>query len=201
MLLGRTFAYADTHRYRIGPSYLQLPVNRHRLKDACTYQFDGPTACDHAGDRARYAPNSYIRKLAVLLVRYWHAGRSGTSPLARSTRSATAAPRMVPAPRSIPPAMIPRPKAASGARSGAGVAGADGCGAADATASGEPAPGCAGIGLGIPAGAADVEVVGLGTRRTSVARCRYFWASFGLAVSQTMISSLPRSAICPKLLS
>ena len=28
MLLGRVFAYSDTHRYRIGPNYLQLPVNQ-----------------------------------------------------------------------------------------------------------------------------------------------------------------------------
>ena len=28
MLLGRVFAYSDTHRHRIGPNYLQLPVNR-----------------------------------------------------------------------------------------------------------------------------------------------------------------------------
>ena len=59
MLLGRTFAYSDTHRYRIGPNYLQLPVNRHRVDGAYTYQFDGPMAYDHAGDRAKYAPNSY----------------------------------------------------------------------------------------------------------------------------------------------
>ena len=32
MLLGRAFAYADTHRYRIGPNYLQLPVNRPRVE-------------------------------------------------------------------------------------------------------------------------------------------------------------------------
>jgi len=59
MLLGRTFAYSDTHRYRIGPNYLQLPVNRHRVEGAYTYQFDGPMAYDHAGDRSKYAPNSY----------------------------------------------------------------------------------------------------------------------------------------------
>ena len=59
MLLGRTFAYSDTHRYRIGPNYLQLPVNRHRVKDAYTYQFDGPMAYDHTGDSPKYAPNSY----------------------------------------------------------------------------------------------------------------------------------------------
>jgi catalase len=59
MLLGRTFAYSDTHRYRIGPNYLQLPVNRHRVEGAYTYQFDGPMAYDHVGDRSKYAPNSY----------------------------------------------------------------------------------------------------------------------------------------------
>ncbi len=59
MLLGRVFAYADTHRYRIGPNYQQLPVNRHRVEGAFTYQFDGPMAYDHTGDRSKYAPNSY----------------------------------------------------------------------------------------------------------------------------------------------
>src|SRR5919106_2174968 len=28
MLVGRTFSYSDTQRYRVGPNYLQLPVNR-----------------------------------------------------------------------------------------------------------------------------------------------------------------------------
>ncbi|QCW50684.1 catalase [Nocardioides dongxiaopingii] len=59
MLLGRVFAYADTHRYRIGPNYQQLPVNRHRVEGAYTYQFDGPMAYDHTGDRSKYAPNTY----------------------------------------------------------------------------------------------------------------------------------------------
>ncbi len=27
MLLGRLFSYPDTHRYRIGTNYLQLPIN------------------------------------------------------------------------------------------------------------------------------------------------------------------------------
>ena len=30
MLQGRLFSYPDTHRYRIGPNYLQLPINRPR---------------------------------------------------------------------------------------------------------------------------------------------------------------------------
>ena len=59
MLLGRVFAYADTHRYRIGPNYQQLPVNQHRVPNAYTYQFDGPMAYQHTGDRPKYAPNSY----------------------------------------------------------------------------------------------------------------------------------------------
>src|ERR1700724_1263834 len=28
MLQGRLFAYADTQRYRVGPNYMELPVNR-----------------------------------------------------------------------------------------------------------------------------------------------------------------------------
>ena len=30
MLLGRVFAYADAHRYRIGTNYSELPPNRAR---------------------------------------------------------------------------------------------------------------------------------------------------------------------------
>jgi catalase len=61
MLLGRVFAYSDTHRYRIGPNYLQLPVNKHRVQHANTYQFDGPMAYEHTADQPVYAPNSYGR--------------------------------------------------------------------------------------------------------------------------------------------
>ncbi len=61
MLLGRVFSYADTHRYRIGPNYHQLPVNRPRVQTLNTYTFDGPMAYDHSGDEPVYAPNSYGR--------------------------------------------------------------------------------------------------------------------------------------------
>jgi catalase len=57
MLLGRAFAYSDTHRYRIGPNYLQLPVNKPRVP-VNSYTFDGPMAYEHSGDEAKYAPNS-----------------------------------------------------------------------------------------------------------------------------------------------
>ncbi|WP_043618167.1 catalase [Nonomuraea candida] len=40
MLIGRTFSYSDTQRYRVGPNYLQLPVNQ--TKAPCrTNQRDG----------------------------------------------------------------------------------------------------------------------------------------------------------------
>ncbi|WP_432523246.1 catalase [Kineococcus sp. SYSU DK006] len=31
MLVGRTFSYSDTQRYRVGPNYLQVPVNRPKV--------------------------------------------------------------------------------------------------------------------------------------------------------------------------
>ena len=65
MLLGRVFAYADTHRYRIGPNYLQLPVNRPR-NAVNSYTFDGPMAYDHSGDQPVYAPNTAGRPFSDL---------------------------------------------------------------------------------------------------------------------------------------
>jgi catalase len=43
MLVGRTFSYSDTQRYRVGPNYLQLPVNRPK-KAVATNQRDGQMA-------------------------------------------------------------------------------------------------------------------------------------------------------------
>jgi catalase len=58
MLLGRMFAYADTHRHRIGPNYLQLPVNQPKVP-VNTYAFDGAMRYHHTGAQPVYAPNSY----------------------------------------------------------------------------------------------------------------------------------------------
>ncbi|GCD42925.1 catalase [Streptomyces paromomycinus] len=41
MLIGRTFSYSDTQRYRVGPNYLQLPVNRAKHATVHTNQRDG----------------------------------------------------------------------------------------------------------------------------------------------------------------
>ncbi|GAA4904613.1 catalase [Stackebrandtia albiflava] len=58
MLLGRMFAYADTHRYRIGPNYEQLPVNQPKVP-VNTYTFDGPMRFHYTPGQPVYSPNSY----------------------------------------------------------------------------------------------------------------------------------------------
>lgn len=59
MLLGRMFSYPDTHRYRIGANYMQLPVNRPKGTEANSYTFDGAMRYHHTGGAPMYAPNSY----------------------------------------------------------------------------------------------------------------------------------------------
>jgi catalase len=46
MLVGRTFSYSDTQRHRIGPNYLQLPVNRAKNARVATNQRDGAMTYD-----------------------------------------------------------------------------------------------------------------------------------------------------------
>ena len=41
MLVGRTFSYSDTQRYRVGPNYLQLPVNSAKNARVATNQQGG----------------------------------------------------------------------------------------------------------------------------------------------------------------
>jgi catalase len=41
MLVGRTFSYSDTQRYRVGPNYLQLPVNQPKGASVATNQRGG----------------------------------------------------------------------------------------------------------------------------------------------------------------
>jgi catalase len=52
MLVGRTFSYSDTQRYRVGPNYLQLPVNQAKHAKVSTNQRDGQMAyhVDNAGE-------------------------------------------------------------------------------------------------------------------------------------------------------
>jgi catalase len=58
MLLGRLFSYPDTHRHRIGPNYLQLPINRPK-SEVQSYNKDGAMRYEHKGSQPVYAPNSF----------------------------------------------------------------------------------------------------------------------------------------------
>jgi catalase len=62
MLQGRTLSYSDTQRYRVGPNYLQLPVNAARGAQVRTHQQGGQMAyfVDQAGPNkhVNYEPSS-----------------------------------------------------------------------------------------------------------------------------------------------
>jgi catalase len=62
MLVGRTFSYSDTQRYRVGPNYLQLPVNRAKAAKVRTNQRDGQMTyfVDGAGENphVNYEPSA-----------------------------------------------------------------------------------------------------------------------------------------------
>jgi catalase len=56
MLQGRTFSYSDTQRYRVGPNYLQLPINQPQTHVA-TNQRDGQMTYVVDGNRAGANPH------------------------------------------------------------------------------------------------------------------------------------------------
>jgi catalase len=58
MVLGRMFAYGDSARYRNGPNYMQLPVNR-PISEVHSYTKDGPMTYIYDDGQPVYAPNSY----------------------------------------------------------------------------------------------------------------------------------------------
>ncbi|HDP96240.1 MAG TPA: catalase [Euryarchaeota archaeon] len=60
MLQGRLFAYHDAHRYRLGPNYHLLPVNRPKAVTMDNYQRDGHMRFDsNEGGKPNYYPNSF----------------------------------------------------------------------------------------------------------------------------------------------
>lgn len=60
MLQGRLFAYHDAHRYRLGPNYHLLPVNRPKGVKMTNYQRDGYMRFDsNEGSSPNYYPNSF----------------------------------------------------------------------------------------------------------------------------------------------
>jgi catalase len=58
MLMGRIFSYHDTHLYRLGANYEQLPINSPQCP-VHTYNKDGAMSYRHSGAQPVYAPNSY----------------------------------------------------------------------------------------------------------------------------------------------
>jgi catalase len=57
LLQGRTFSYSDTQRYRVGPNYLQLPINRPRVP-VSTNQRDGQMA--YAVDSVEHGASPHV---------------------------------------------------------------------------------------------------------------------------------------------
>ena len=57
LLQGRTFSYADTQRHRLGPNYLQLPVNR-PIVEVNNSQRDGAMQFDKFSGPVNYEPSS-----------------------------------------------------------------------------------------------------------------------------------------------
>jgi catalase len=65
MLQGRIFAYHDAHRYRLGPNYHLLPINRPKAAMMSNYQRDGfMRVDDNGGGGPNYNPNSFIGPVA-----------------------------------------------------------------------------------------------------------------------------------------
>ncbi|XP_064488903.1 catalase-like isoform X1 [Ornithodoros turicata] len=59
MLQARLFAYSDTHRHRLGPNFMQVPVNC-PLNKSATYQRDGFSTVNKNEEGApNYFPNSF----------------------------------------------------------------------------------------------------------------------------------------------
>ncbi|MEW9503110.1 catalase [Jeotgalibacillus marinus] len=58
LLQGRLFSYSDTQRHRVGPNYLQLPINCPFAK-VDNYQRDGAMPMKQPKGHINYEPNSY----------------------------------------------------------------------------------------------------------------------------------------------
>jgi catalase len=59
LLQGRLFSYPDTQRHRIGPNYLQLPINCPYMTKVNNYQVDGNMQTSTNFSTINYEPNRY----------------------------------------------------------------------------------------------------------------------------------------------
>jgi catalase len=58
LLQGRTFAYADTQRHRLGPNYLQLPINRPQVPVNNNQRDGAMQSAPYDGGTVNYEPNT-----------------------------------------------------------------------------------------------------------------------------------------------
>ena len=58
LLQGRVFSYADTQRHRLGPNYLQLPINRPRVPVDNNQRDGGMQYAPYGGGTVNYEPNT-----------------------------------------------------------------------------------------------------------------------------------------------
>jgi catalase len=58
VLQGRIFAYSDTHRYRLGPNYMQLPVNAPKCAHKNNH-YDGTMNMVHRDEEINYYPSKF----------------------------------------------------------------------------------------------------------------------------------------------
>jgi catalase len=109
LLQGRTFAYSDTQRYRVGPNYLQLPINAPRcpVRDQPVGRADGSP---RLGGRARrrnphvnYEPSSRggLRQQERAGRRRAPTCRSGRPPTALASKQLQAGGRPLPQLRGV----------------------------------------------------------------------------------------------------
>jgi catalase len=84
MLVGRTFSYSDTQRYRVGPNYLQLPVNQRKNAECARTSATGrwPTTRTRP---ARTRPSTTSRRSRAACARR---STRRTTTRARSSRAA-----------------------------------------------------------------------------------------------------------------
>jgi catalase len=63
MLVGRTFSYSDTQRYRVGPNYLQLPVNQPNVVEGRVHTNQHGGQMSYGGSRFRTESARQLRTL------------------------------------------------------------------------------------------------------------------------------------------
>lgn len=65
MLQGRLFSYVDTHRHRLGPNYLQIPINCPYTTKVTNQQRDGVAVVNgNGGASPNYFPNTHPKTLS-----------------------------------------------------------------------------------------------------------------------------------------